>query len=160
MRLVNFYFVLGIHRGASADDLRKAYLARARATHPDAGGTVERFDATRKAYDVLRDDESRQEWEADYLARAAARRAVVCERCFCAQIESKRGAVCARCGQPWSVGAKREQDRLDRLKSDVLDQLGEAAIAIGSRIGEEIATATIQAVDLGVRKIAEKVRRR
>lgn len=49
------YAVLGLQKGATAADIRRAYLQRARETHPDKGGSSEAFLETAKALEVLTD---------------------------------------------------------------------------------------------------------
>lgn len=47
------YEVLGVARGASDDELRKAYRRMLRATHPDTGGDTARFDAVQRAWVLI-----------------------------------------------------------------------------------------------------------
>lgn len=46
--------LLGVARDASPDELRRAFRARALATHPDQGGSTLAFLEVQTAYDVLR----------------------------------------------------------------------------------------------------------
>lgn len=47
--------LFGLHRRSTAGDLRAAYRARARETHPDVeGGSVEAFRAVNAAYEEAR----------------------------------------------------------------------------------------------------------
>ena len=46
--------LLGVARDASPDELRRAFRARALATHPDQGGSTLAFLEIQAAYDVLR----------------------------------------------------------------------------------------------------------
>lgn len=43
--------VLNVHRMASASEIRQAYLVKAKAAHPDAGGSPEEFIKVQKAYE-------------------------------------------------------------------------------------------------------------
>jgi hypothetical protein len=52
---VNPYQELGVDEGASNSEIAAAYRRRVRETHPDHGGSPERFHATKLALDVLRD---------------------------------------------------------------------------------------------------------
>ncbi|WP_163549868.1 DnaJ domain-containing protein, partial [Candidatus Frankia nodulisporulans] len=51
----SLYEVLGVAPSASAEQIRHAYRAAARRTHPDAGGQPAAFAQVRIAYDVLAD---------------------------------------------------------------------------------------------------------
>ena len=63
----DFYDVLGVSRGASADDIRKAYKKLSRKFHPDKNpddqGAAERFKEVQEAYQVLGDDETRGQYD-------------------------------------------------------------------------------------------------
>jgi curved DNA-binding protein len=58
----DYYEVLGVPRGASADDMQKAFRALARKYHPDvnkAAKAEDRFKEINEAYEVLKDDKKR-----------------------------------------------------------------------------------------------------
>ncbi|MCE7974904.1 MAG: hypothetical protein DYG92_11385 [Leptolyngbya sp. PLA1] len=58
----DYYEVLGVPKGASAEEIRKAYRALARKFHPDvnkAPDAQRRFTEVQKAYDVLSDEKKR-----------------------------------------------------------------------------------------------------
>jgi len=61
--MADFYNVLGVERGASDDDIKKAYRKLAMQYHPDRNGgskeAEERFKEITEAYDVLRDPNKR-----------------------------------------------------------------------------------------------------
>lgn len=57
------YDVLGLTRGATADDIKKAYRKLAREHHPDKGGDPEKFKKVQEAYEVLSDPEKRQNFD-------------------------------------------------------------------------------------------------
>ncbi len=63
----SLYDTLGVKKGASADEIKKAYRKLARQHHPDANqgdkAAEERFKQVQAAYDVLSDDEKRKAYD-------------------------------------------------------------------------------------------------
>ncbi len=63
----DYYKVLGVDRGASQADIKKAYRRLARKYHPDInpgdGGAEERFKRIQEAYAVLKDAENRKAYD-------------------------------------------------------------------------------------------------
>jgi len=53
------YEHLGVGRGADANEIRKAYMKKAREHHPDKGGNAEEFKHIQRAYEILSDDQKR-----------------------------------------------------------------------------------------------------
>ena len=64
---VDYYKTLGVSKGASADEIRKAYRKLARVNHPDAkpndAGAATRFKEIQEAYDVLNDADKRKKYD-------------------------------------------------------------------------------------------------
>ena len=63
----DYYQVLGVSRGASKEEIRKAFKKIARENHPDAKpddhAAAERFKQAAEAYDVLGDEEKRKKYD-------------------------------------------------------------------------------------------------
>lgn len=61
---MDYYNVLGIRRGASEDEIKKAYRKLAMKYHPDRGGDEKKFKEISAAYDILSDPQKRQMFDA------------------------------------------------------------------------------------------------
>lgn len=60
----DYYEVLGISKGASADEIKKAYRKSAVKYHPDKdGGDETKFKEVSEAYEVLKDNQKRQRYD-------------------------------------------------------------------------------------------------
>lgn len=59
----DLYGILGVQKGASAEEIKKAYRKEALTHHPDRGGSKEKFQALGEAYDVLSDDNKRAHYD-------------------------------------------------------------------------------------------------
>ncbi len=60
----DYYAVLGVDRGASKEDIKKAFRKLAQKYHPDKGGDETRFKEITEAYAVLSDDKKRREYDS------------------------------------------------------------------------------------------------
>ena len=61
--MIDLYRVLGVRRGASSEDIRRAYRRRAKVSHPDSGGSAGAFGELATAHAVLSDPDRRQRYD-------------------------------------------------------------------------------------------------
>jgi curved DNA-binding protein CbpA len=61
--MIDLYRLLGIRRGATKAEVRRAYRRKAKVSHPDSGGSVEAFSALATAHDVLSDKHRRERYD-------------------------------------------------------------------------------------------------
>ena len=64
MQKKDYYDILGVPKGSSAKDIKKAYYQLAKKYHPDqANGDKKKFQEVSEAYEVLGDDNKRQQYD-------------------------------------------------------------------------------------------------
>ena len=61
--MTDLYAALEVPRDADHATIRKAYRRKAKAAHPDAGGSRERFALVKLAHDTLADDARRAHYD-------------------------------------------------------------------------------------------------
>ena len=60
----DYYEILGVPKGSSADEIKKAFRKKAHEFHPDKGnGNAEKFKEVNEAYQVLSDSQKRQQYD-------------------------------------------------------------------------------------------------
>ena len=60
----DYYAILGVSEDASKVEIDRQYKRQAAKDHPDLGGTEERMKSLNEAYGILKNQETRQEYEA------------------------------------------------------------------------------------------------
>lgn len=63
MHEAGYYELLGVDKTASATEIKSAYRSKARASHPDAGGSPTKFHELRQAYETLSDPYRRADYD-------------------------------------------------------------------------------------------------
>ncbi len=61
--LVDYYATLGLTPAATPEEIKHAYRLRAKAVHPDSGGSAQAMEQVNEAYRVLSDAPSRREYD-------------------------------------------------------------------------------------------------
>lgn len=59
----DYYDVLGIKKGASSDEIKKAYRKLAKEHHPDKGGDEQKFKEISEAYEILSDNDKKANYD-------------------------------------------------------------------------------------------------
>jgi curved DNA-binding protein len=60
----DYYSLLGVSKGASEDEIKRAFRKKAHEFHPDKGGDAEKFKKINEAYQVLSDRDKKAQYDA------------------------------------------------------------------------------------------------
>jgi curved DNA-binding protein CbpA len=58
-----YYKILKINKDATLTEIKRAYRDLARQNHPDKGGDIEKMKDLNEAYEILRDDKKKDEYD-------------------------------------------------------------------------------------------------
>ena len=59
----DYYAILGVAKGASSDEIKKAFRKKAHELHPDKGGDANAFKKLNEAYQTVSDPQKRQQYD-------------------------------------------------------------------------------------------------
>ena len=62
---VNYYQILGLENFATEEEVKKKYKELVLKHHPDKGGEAEMFNRIKEAYDILKDQKKKEEFDND-----------------------------------------------------------------------------------------------
>jgi hypothetical protein len=68
----DYYRVLGVDKGASKEEVDRAYKSEARKRHPDGGGSEEDMKSLNEAHDILSDPATRKAYDDERKPRRVA----------------------------------------------------------------------------------------
>lgn len=60
---MNYYDILGVDKGATQEEIKKAFRKKAVEHHPDKGGDETKFKQASEAYEVLSDEQKRRDYD-------------------------------------------------------------------------------------------------
>jgi curved DNA-binding protein CbpA len=132
----DLYKLLGVHREASHDDIRKAHRKLVRKYHPDANPedprAAERFKEVQQAYEVLSDENQRREYD-DKLFHTSSRGG------SSTRPRARRRGAGGRTGRESNTSSIDLSNLLGKLASLSSDQAGAREAGSGRLQGEDVA---------------------
>lgn len=153
--MVNHYGVLGVRPDADVDTIKSAYRAHARRKHPDIAGDAEAFRAVQAAYDVLRSDENRAEYDRARRAWMAKLGAVECAGCGHANRITRRprDGESVRCWHCKAALTLRDVD----LRAAQRQGLAYESARFAEEVGIELADLAADAVRAGISRLRSRL---
>ncbi len=61
--MMNYYEILNVPNFSSIDDIKKSYKELIKINHPDKGGNSEEFEKVKNAFEILKDDKKKKEFD-------------------------------------------------------------------------------------------------
>jgi curved DNA-binding protein CbpA len=140
----NYWKKLSVKPNSTSAQIRSAYLAAMQKAHPDKGGSKEQAAIVNKAYEVLGNEESRQQYNEARLAWASEIGASLCITCGEANRIARKPTrherlVCGHCNTPLEISEHTVsllQIRTLRIAADTLVQ--EVGSALLERLRVEV----------------------
>ena len=140
----NHWKVLRVKPSSTSAQIRGAYLSAMQKAHPDKGGSTEQAAIVNQAYEVLGNEESRQQYNEARLAWASEIGASLCITCGEANRIARKPTrherlVCGHCNTPMEISehtVSQLQTRTLRIAADTLVQ--EVGSALLERLRVEV----------------------
>ena len=140
----NYWKKLSVKPNSTSAQIRSAYLAAMQKAHPDKGGSKEQAAIVNQAYEVLGNEESRQQYNEARLAWASEIGASLCLACGEANRIARKPTrherlVCGHCNTPMEISERtvsQLQTRTLRIAADTLVQ--EVGSALLERLRVEV----------------------
>lgn len=163
--MTNHYAALGVGLGATPDQIRAAYRAKARETHPDRGGSAETFGRVQAAYRLLRQPRERAQYDRELRAWLAAHGGVLCPVCGEAnRTPPEEVRSCATCDHDLPTRPRTASDRAaqvtDRIRdraSVLSDAAGERLAGVGDRLVAELGDLLSDGLDKGIGAVRRRL---
>lgn len=147
----NLFQVLGVPRGATPEEIKRAYHRLAHLYHPDKAGddpqAAARFRRVKAAYETLSHPHKREAYEAARSAWIAEVGAVECPACGEANFVTHGARFCGSC-----------DTELDLPASPTLRaRTAQLAEEVGARISEELSELLVEGIDLGFARLRQRL---
>lgn len=147
--MLNAYQVLGVPPTANAEQLKRAYRARARERHPDQGGSAAAFAELQEAYALVSDEQNRADYDAAWAVWLRDRGAAQCPACSLANRVPRAAVqpVCQACGTDLPRPAPQP----------LRERAAELAADLGDRLSTQVADLVVDGIEQGFRAVRRKL---
>jgi len=140
MKNPDLYDILGCARGASARDLKSAYRRRAKAAHPDKGGSDEELKSVNEAWETLGDPERRRRYDETGEVAGAAARISPGETMFLSLLDEVLGSILDEGKGNLLVSMKRKLDDREQMLRCKRHALSSRIDLVESQLGRFVLT--------------------